>query len=122
MVGVLLLSLLSASPALPTEPPASTADEPAAVPDRIVDTVSLEPGQTLAALLYADDLPEAQVQAALGALAGVLDFRKTRSGDGVRIERRGGAASPSWRSTTARPWSGACGGTATSSWPSSATR
>jgi murein DD-endopeptidase MepM/ murein hydrolase activator NlpD len=75
----LLLSLLTAAPM-----------EPAPLaPDRIVDTVALQPGQTLAALLYAEDLPEAQVQAALVALSGVLDFRKTRSGDGVRIEREG---------------------------------
>jgi murein DD-endopeptidase MepM/ murein hydrolase activator NlpD len=76
----ILLSLLSvtAAPAQPDRPP-----------DRAVETVSLEPGQTLAAVLYADDLPEAQVQAALTALSGVLDFRKTRSGDGIRIEREG---------------------------------
>ncbi len=72
--------------AAPVQPP-PTPQAPVVV--RIVDTVSLEPGQTIAAVLYGDDLPEAQVQAALVALSGVLDFRKTRSGDGIRIEREG---------------------------------
>ncbi|MHB8417863.1 MAG: peptidoglycan DD-metalloendopeptidase family protein [Myxococcales bacterium] len=60
-----------------------------APPDRVVDTFELRPDQTLAAVLYADDLPEDQVRAALAALSGTLDFRKIRSGDGVRIERQG---------------------------------
>ena len=89
MVGApLLLSLLSLAPALPA------AFAPAAVPaapDRIVDTLSMQSGQTLAAVLYQDDLPEAQVQAALAALREVPDFNfsKLHSGDGIRIEREG---------------------------------
>ncbi|HUB05859.1 MAG TPA: peptidoglycan DD-metalloendopeptidase family protein [Myxococcales bacterium] len=75
-----LLALALAAAELPPLP---------APPDVVVDTFVLRPDQTLAAVLYADDLPEAEVRGALGALAGTLDFRKIKSGDGVRIERQG---------------------------------
>ncbi len=68
----------------------SIAGPPPPAGDVTVDTYALRPDQTLAAVLYADDLPEAEVRGALAALDGTLDFRKIKAGDGIRVERQGG--------------------------------
>ncbi len=66
----------------------------APVPGWVVDTVVLAPGRTLAAVLYGiDGLPADDAREAIAALAPLVDLRKTRAGDAVRVERRDGRLS-----------------------------
>jgi murein DD-endopeptidase MepM/ murein hydrolase activator NlpD len=57
--------------------------------ERSVDTVTLRWGQTLAEALLKVGVSGDQVEGLTEALAGILDFAKVRSGDGLRVERAG---------------------------------
>lgn len=50
----------------------------------------LQNNQTLGAALHATGLPDAQVEAIIGALQGVFDFRRARPGDQLRVVIRDG--------------------------------
>jgi murein DD-endopeptidase MepM/ murein hydrolase activator NlpD len=58
-------------------------------PNRILNR-RVEPSQTLAHALHAALLPDAQVEAIVGALQGVFDFHHVRPGDQFRIALRNG--------------------------------
>src|SRR5688572_2274609 len=48
----------------------------------------LQPTQTVGSALHQAGLPDEQVEAIIGALTGVFDFRKARAGDQLRIVLR----------------------------------
>ena len=60
-----------------------------AYPNQILNR-RVERGQTLAHALHAAALPDAQVEAIIGALQGVFDFRRVRQNDQFRIALRDG--------------------------------
>jgi murein DD-endopeptidase MepM/ murein hydrolase activator NlpD len=64
--------------------PAPPAERSSAV------TVRLQRNQTLAAALVRLDLAAGEVKDVVGALRGLLDFRRARPGDQLRVERRDG--------------------------------